>query len=275
MRLEFLVIISTLFLNLTFGYLFQVSNEVICFTELSFFALGGFCFWVLITPKLKQLTLSLLEANLVQKRQIAIFSGMGIAVSLLNFLFCHLVVFGVMYFVFQCESPATNLLNASLTNNVIGNLLCFSTLTGLVVHHHASNGKQTIPTREQKEATPTAPQLTFLLLKQGSTSRKILITDIWYIQSSKNCVLIHTATRKFVKYQSLKSLLAMVPANTFLRVHRSTAVNSTYISELKSNHNGDGFIILKMELNCVLVEIIGICSLDKFTQLLRIFLLPL
>jgi DNA-binding LytR/AlgR family response regulator len=64
----------------------------------------------------------------------------------------------------------------------------------------------------------------FLLVKEGSSTTKVLVNDILYIEALANYTRIITVDRKLITLSNLKQFMQQLPADRFLRIHRSYAV---------------------------------------------------
>ena len=65
--------------------------------------------------------------------------------------------------------------------------------------------------------------------------KKVVLTDILFVESMENYVVIHTHVSKEVVYMSLKALLEHLPTQQFLQVHRSFIVNKPMIQAIEGN----------------------------------------
>lgn len=238
------LIITIVLLNMVFGYLFQLSNGIVCFTELTIISLSGTIFWLLLLHPIRKIFQPILMPTVLKWQNLFVLSGAGVLAILLNLLFVQVAVIAVMSGVFGCISPAFNTLNASLTNNIAGNLLCYSALIGSIFHDNWQQ-IQITSTLQKNNFTVPAPSKSVLWVNQGKVKISLALDDIVKIQSSNNCIYIFTTSRKFVKYQSLKSILAELPTQSFKRIHRNTIVNLSFIKQITSNKNGDGTIELQ------------------------------
>lgn len=228
------LVLAIVLLNMLFGYLFQLSNKVVCFTELSIISLSGSVFWLFLLRPIRKLFQPILKSSIFNLKNVFLLSGAGILAIVLNLFFVQMAVIAVMSSVFGCISPAFDTLNASLTNNIAGNLLCYTTLLGAIFH---DNWKQ----------VPSAPNISpseKISVNHGKQKILLSFSEIIKIQSSNNCIIIFTANRKFVKYQSLKSILNELPSASFRRIHRNTIVNLNFIKSIQCNKNGDGLLKL-------------------------------
>lgn len=83
-----------------------------------------------------------------------------------------------------------------------------------------------------------------IIVGQGRSRFAIAIDDIIYISAANPYIAIYTARKKFLHAETLKTILAQLPAHQFVRVHKSTIVNLAKIISYKSRLNGDYDIIL-------------------------------
>ena len=89
------------------------------------------------------------------------------------------------------------------------------------------------PAPPTSPAPAAAPGDEYLFVKDGTKSVRIRLADIQYIEGMKDYVRIHTPERKVTTLQSLKHLVEVLPADTFLRVHHSYIVGVNWIEEVQ------------------------------------------
>ncbi len=89
-------------------------------------------------------------------------------------------------------------------------------------------------------------------IRSGGEIFELRSEDVLYVITDKNCIILHTLTKRFVLYQSLKSFLANPFASTFVRIHRQNAINRRYLHSFHFSKNGDGTVTLsnEVELKC-------------------------
>jgi DNA-binding LytR/AlgR family response regulator len=76
----------------------------------------------------------------------------------------------------------------------------------------------------------------FILIKDGYNTIKIFLYEIIYLKSDNNYVEIITGKRTYVERISLENILSTINSEDFIRVHRSFAINTTHLKELKSSN---------------------------------------
>lgn len=84
-----------------------------------------------------------------------------------------------------------------------------------------------------------------LIVQEGH--QKILVTkqEIQHIQSSPPYVVIHTPSRKYLHKTTLGKIQEELQPDQFVRIHKSTIVNTQQITSFRSRQNGDYDIVLK------------------------------
>lgn len=68
----------------------------------------------------------------------------------------------------------------------------------------------------------------YLMVKADRKQRKVLLSDILFIEGLKDYIKIHTITEKIIVLENMKDIADKLPEHNFIRVHRSyiVAVNS-------------------------------------------------
>lgn len=89
--------------------------------------------------------------------------------------------------------------------------------------------------------TSTTPK-DYLFVKSGYKTLRLLLADICYLEGLSDYVALHTRSEKILTLGSIKSVLERLPAERFVRVHRSYAVSLEQIDSIERNR-----IIIKGE----------------------------
>ncbi len=87
------------------------------------------------------------------------------------------------------------------------------------------------------------PSKEFIFIRENQKLVKIYMKDIFWIESLGDYVVIHTETKKHTIYTTLTNILAKLPKDQFVRVHRSYIVRIDKISLIEGNS-----IIIKKNL---------------------------
>ncbi len=99
----------------------------------------------------------------------------------------------------------------------------------------ASEKARRIIDLEKKALNQVEANQDFLFLKSEYKIRRINFNDITYIEGLKDYVKVYTAhdSKPILSLTSMKSILNKLPANRFMRVHRSYIVNLEKIETLE------------------------------------------
>ncbi|MBO0320844.1 LytTR family transcriptional regulator [Muricauda sp. CAU 1633] len=218
-------------LNMGIGRMFQASLGIPCFSELSILAVTSFVFWAASAKQIK-VWAQKWSFN-PHSKSLLIQGGLGLSASALNIIVGQVLVVFLMTTVYQCTSPSFNLLNAGLTNNVAVNLLCYFFL----LFHFVGTESKSTETKSEKA--------TQIKVSKKGMQFMLQPKEIVYVETSNNCIVLHTEKGKFVKYQSLRVFQKQVCPTEFKRIHRSYLVNRVFIDHYRKNKNGDGVLFLK------------------------------
>jgi len=74
-----------------------------------------------------------------------------------------------------------------------------------------------------------------LLLKEGTTSYRIPLNDILYVEALSDYSKVVTKYRNYITLSKLKHFLEKLPSEDFIRIHRSYAVAKQAIEKISSN----------------------------------------
>lgn len=100
---------------------------------------------------------------------------------------------------------------------------------------------------------PNNSYISRLVIKEQGRIRLIAIDQINYIVGAGNYAELHLFNDKLVLYrEKLSALQSQLDPELFLRIHRSTIVRRSSVSELHPNKNGDYRIILKNQAQLIL-----------------------
>ena len=92
--------------------------------------------------------------------------------------------------------------------------------------------------KKQTGEEPSYPEI--LPVKVGHKTISVSTSDITWIASGGSYITVHTVGgKKYVMINSLKNILDKLEPRYFKRIHRSTIVNTSAVSNLKSRLNGD------------------------------------
>lgn len=75
-----------------------------------------------------------------------------------------------------------------------------------------------------------------IFVKYQEKMVKVIIKDILYIEAERNYCRIYTKGKEFLLVMTLKDLDEKLPAEHFLRIHRSFIINISQIEEVAGSH---------------------------------------
>ncbi|SFV32837.1 LytR/AlgR family response regulator transcription factor [Thermoflavifilum thermophilum] len=84
-------------------------------------------------------------------------------------------------------------------------------------------------------ASAPPEQKSFIVVKADHKLHRIYYDDILFIEGLREYVAFHTAFGKIITLESLKKLEDLLPADTFIRVHKSYIVNKKKVKSLYGN----------------------------------------
>lgn len=72
-------------------------------------------------------------------------------------------------------------------------------------------------------------------IKADNSLEKILHDDLLYVEGLLNYVMLHTTNGKMMVYMTIKSMLEQLPAETFIKVHKSYIVNLQKVKSIEGS----------------------------------------
>jgi len=84
-------------------------------------------------------------------------------------------------------------------------------------------------------AFDTEQERDFIIIKQGYDKYKISIHDILYLEAMRDYTRITTTTKQYLVLTTLNGISEKLPANIFVRIHRSYVVNRYKIDAIQKN----------------------------------------
>lgn len=87
---------------------------------------------------------------------------------------------------------------------------------------------------ERRPAAPTK-QDDYIFIKADNKLVKILYADILFVEALQNYVTIYTKDRKYITYLTFRSMEENLPAEQFLKVHKSFIVHLPKIDGIEGN----------------------------------------
>jgi DNA-binding LytR/AlgR family response regulator len=88
---------------------------------------------------------------------------------------------------------------------------------------------------KQPADTPGAATEDHIFIKSDNRLVKIFYDDILFVEALQNYVAIHTSSKKYITYLTIKSVEDNLPANLFLKIHKSYIVSLARIDSIEGN----------------------------------------
>jgi DNA-binding LytR/AlgR family response regulator len=87
----------------------------------------------------------------------------------------------------------------------------------------------------EKGTNSNAAEATFMFVKHDNKLVKINFADMLYVEGMQNFVRIHTNTKSYLITHTMKAMEEILPANSFIRVHKSYIVAMNAITTVYGN----------------------------------------
>lgn len=85
----------------------------------------------------------------------------------------------------------------------------------------------------------------FISISVQNKQIPIPVKDVICIQADRPYINIHTCSGQYLYTATLKEMLLKLGSHRFVRIHRSTIVNTSQVAQFKSRSNGDYDVTLK------------------------------
>jgi DNA-binding LytR/AlgR family response regulator len=97
---------------------------------------------------------------------------------------------------------------------------------------------------------PAKPSQDYFFIKSEQTIEKILYDELLFVEGMLNYVVLHTVSRKLIVYMTIKSMVEQLPADTFIKIHKSYIVNIDKIKGIEGNsiHIGNAKLTISQNL---------------------------
>lgn len=100
----------------------------------------------------------------------------------------------------------------------------------------AANKVHNFLDRQRQQPPAVEPGENYFFIKSDGQFIRIKMDDVLYFESEKDYVFIYTVHKRYLTLLSLKQLERELPANRFLRVHRSFIASLDKVDLIESGH---------------------------------------
>lgn len=99
----------------------------------------------------------------------------------------------------------------------------------------AMRAKEYYEVRNKNISETPAAREDFFFIKADNKLVKIFFEDVLFVEALQNYVSIHTKTKKYITYLTFKSIEEYLPAERFIKTHKSYIVSAAKIDNIDGN----------------------------------------
>ncbi|MEP7252988.1 MAG: LytTR family DNA-binding domain-containing protein [Ginsengibacter sp.] len=100
----------------------------------------------------------------------------------------------------------------------------------------ALKAKEYFDVRLKKQEEAPKESADYFYIKTDNRLEKIFLNDIYFAEALQNYVCIHTKEKKFITYLTFKALEEYLPADKFLKIHKSFIVALSKVDSIEAGH---------------------------------------
>jgi two-component system, LytTR family, response regulator len=99
----------------------------------------------------------------------------------------------------------------------------------------ALKAKEYYEVRQHNEQVATGKKEDYFFIKADNKLVKISFDEILFVEALQNYVTIHTADKKYITYLTFKSVEEYLPADRFIKTHKSYIISAAKINSIEGN----------------------------------------
>jgi DNA-binding LytR/AlgR family response regulator len=99
----------------------------------------------------------------------------------------------------------------------------------------AMKAREYYEVREQNIKEPADVPADHFFIKTDNKLVKLFFDEVLFVEAMQNYVVIHTKDKKYITYLTFKSVEDYLPADKFIRVHKSYIVAASRIDSIDAN----------------------------------------
>ena len=99
----------------------------------------------------------------------------------------------------------------------------------------ALKAKEYYEVRQHNEEAEPGKKGDYFFIKADNKLVKIFFDEILFVEALQNYVTIHTADKKFISYLTFKSVEEYLPADRFIKTHKSYIISASKINSIEGN----------------------------------------
>jgi DNA-binding LytR/AlgR family response regulator len=95
--------------------------------------------------------------------------------------------------------------------------------------------KEFYEVREKNQTGTSGPAADYFFIKADNKLVKLMYDDILFAEALQNYVIIHTKDKKYITYLTFKSVEDYLPADKFIKTHKSYIISAARIESIEGN----------------------------------------
>lgn len=100
----------------------------------------------------------------------------------------------------------------------------------------AMKAKEYYELRQTNLAENSGQQDAFFFIKADNKLVRIFFNEVLYVEALQNYVAIHTISKKYISYLTFRSIEEYLPADRFIKTHKSYIVSAARIDNIDGNY---------------------------------------
>ncbi len=194
-------------------------------------------FWALVFPISFGLGFTFQKLSILQTIENRFFQKILFVLAglIIHILAYSALIFGVSALTYSHTFGFVENLRYSISQDLFKYLFIYAAISLLVFRKKA----------EIKSADSISKIQDQLVIYYGRSNLIVPINQIVFIRSSSPYIEIHTADKKYLHSETLKSMVEKLDSAQFLQIHKSTIINLQQVVSYKSRLNGDYDVLLQ------------------------------
>jgi len=99
----------------------------------------------------------------------------------------------------------------------------------------ALKAKEFFGLRQNEKGEPPEEIKNYFFIKADNILVKIFYADILFVEALQNYVTVHTNEKKYISYLTFKSVEEYLPADAFIKVHKSYIIAASKVDSIDGN----------------------------------------
>jgi len=114
-----------------------------------------------------------------------------------------------------------------------------------------TKAKEYVELQNKPAATVIDQTNNYFFTKCNGKIEKVFYDDLFYVEAMLNYIVLHTSDKKMIVYLTIKSISEQLPETLFLKIHKSTIINTSKIKSIEGNEidMGKAKVIISQNLH--------------------------